>query len=268
MVKAFDPAGERDVVFVPVAVNYDRVLEDRTLLLDLTPETKKPGLVGSLSNLFGFAGSQLGLRVSGQWHRFGYACVNFGRPLSLRGWCGDRGVDLRALPREERFARTGELAAELMERIGEAVPVVPVALVATVLLREPQRAFSPLDVTAEAYLLMRDLEARGALVYLARRDVDYSLEVGLRMLLLRHLVVEEAGLLRLAPGEERAVGYYARSIEHLLPPGTLPPLPEREEKPARDVQPAAATAASAPRNAPEVATGPSAAGAAGSATRP
>src|SRR6185436_18973645 len=38
MVKAFDPRGDRDVVFVPVAVNYDRVLEDRTLLLDVPAE--------------------------------------------------------------------------------------------------------------------------------------------------------------------------------------------------------------------------------------
>jgi len=30
-------AGARDVVFVPVAVNYDRVLEDRTLLRKLDP---------------------------------------------------------------------------------------------------------------------------------------------------------------------------------------------------------------------------------------
>ncbi|MEO6326792.1 MAG: 1-acyl-sn-glycerol-3-phosphate acyltransferase, partial [Thermoanaerobaculia bacterium] len=33
MVRSFDPAGERDIVFVPVGINYDRTLEDRTLLL-------------------------------------------------------------------------------------------------------------------------------------------------------------------------------------------------------------------------------------------
>ncbi len=54
MVKAFDPGlsagGERDVVFVPVAVNYDRVLEDRTLLLDVVPDAQRPGKVGAVSN--------------------------------------------------------------------------------------------------------------------------------------------------------------------------------------------------------------------------
>ena len=32
MVAGFDPLGPRDVVFIPVAVNYDRVLEDEALL--------------------------------------------------------------------------------------------------------------------------------------------------------------------------------------------------------------------------------------------
>ena len=38
------------------------------------------------------------------------------------------------------------------------------------------------------------LEARGAHVYLPRGDQDYAIDVGLRMLTLRHLVVESDGL--------------------------------------------------------------------------
>ncbi|HEV7591129.1 MAG TPA: 1-acyl-sn-glycerol-3-phosphate acyltransferase, partial [Longimicrobium sp.] len=37
ILRAFDPRGERDLVFIPVGINYDRTLEDRTLLLDLEP---------------------------------------------------------------------------------------------------------------------------------------------------------------------------------------------------------------------------------------
>src|SRR5579885_1575327 len=49
MLRGFDPQGERDVVFIPVGINYDRVLEDRTLLLDVPdPEgavrPARPGL--------------------------------------------------------------------------------------------------------------------------------------------------------------------------------------------------------------------------------
>ena len=37
MVSAFDPEGERDLVFIPVGINYDRVLEDRVLVRELDP---------------------------------------------------------------------------------------------------------------------------------------------------------------------------------------------------------------------------------------
>ena len=38
MVAGFDPAGARDIVFIPVGVNYDRVLEDRIQLGAVNPE--------------------------------------------------------------------------------------------------------------------------------------------------------------------------------------------------------------------------------------
>lgn len=246
MVKAFDPRGERDVVFVPVAVNYDRVLEDRTLLLDVPPEApaapdagagneerkpgndgsvvtqrRRPGKVGAVTNLGRFIGGQLWLVLTGRWHRFGYACVSFGTPLSLREWCKARSIDLRPLPREERFAQVEALAREIMGRIGAVIPVVPVALVATVLRDQPQRWFSPLELASEAYALLHRLEEAGAHVYQPRQDFDYALEVGLRMLRLRRLVREnDDGMLLMAPGEEATVAYYANSIAHLLPAGT------------------------------------------------
>ena len=242
MVKAFDPRGERDVVFVPAAVNYDRVLEDRTLLLDLEPAKERPGVGGALARLAAFAGGQAALVAGRRWHRFGYACVNFGVPLSLRDWLAERGVDPRPLSREERFARVAELGAELMRRIGAVVPVVPVSLVATVLLREPGRRFTELELGGEAMELMASLERNGARVYLPRRDVDYAIRVGLRMLRLRRLLVEEEGLLRVAPGQEPVVAYYARSIEHLLPGATPAGAPVSTALPAPAITPANASA--------------------------
>ena len=43
MLKSFDPKGGHDIVFVPVALNYDRVLEDRTLLRSLDKELPRRG---------------------------------------------------------------------------------------------------------------------------------------------------------------------------------------------------------------------------------
>ena len=46
MVAAFDPKGPKDVVFVPVGVNYDRVLEDRMLTSAANTEAGKKPVFG------------------------------------------------------------------------------------------------------------------------------------------------------------------------------------------------------------------------------
>ena len=51
-----------------------------------------------------------------------------------------------------------------------------------------------------------------------RRDLDYAITVGLRMLLVRHLVDEDEGLYVARPEELPLLRYYANSIAHLLEP--------------------------------------------------
>ncbi|MFL5382442.1 MAG: 1-acyl-sn-glycerol-3-phosphate acyltransferase [Longimicrobiaceae bacterium] len=222
ILRAFDPRGERDLVFIPVGINYDRTLEDRTLLLDLERDRKKPRPAKAIANLLSFAIRNLWQMATGRWHRFGYACVNFGTPLSMRAYCAERGVDFRGMEKEERFAAVERLGAELMSAVGDVIPVVPVPLVATVFVRDPEAALSELDLKARVHELIGELEAAGARVYIPRSDLDYGITVGLRMLTLRHLVLERAdGLYAAAPGERTVLRYYANSIAHLLPEPAL-----------------------------------------------
>ena len=214
MVKAFDPDGERDLVFVPVGINYDRVLEDRTLLLKLDGGARRPGMLRAATISAGFVAKNLGMMLTGRWHRFGYACVNFGRPISMRAYVGAQAIDFRALADEERHARVAALARELMREIGQIVPALPVALVAAVFVRHPERAFSELELKSEVYALIRRLEARGAHVYIPRQDHDYAIGVGLRMLTLRRIVEERDGLFSANAGEARILAYYANALAH------------------------------------------------------
>jgi glycerol-3-phosphate O-acyltransferase len=214
MVKAFDPQGERDLVFVPVGINYDRVLEDRSLLLKLDSNHARPGLLRGAVISAGFVLKNIGMMLAGRWHRFGYACVNFGRPFSMRAYAGAHGIDFRALSDEERHPRVAALAAELMREIGQIVPALPVALVAQVFVQNPQRAFSELELKSEVYRRIGELEARGAHVYIPRQDHDYAIGVGLRMLTLRHIVEEREGLYAANAGEARILAYYANAIAH------------------------------------------------------
>jgi glycerol-3-phosphate O-acyltransferase len=214
MVRAFDPGG-RDVAFIPVGINYDRVFEDRSFLVELDPSARKSG--GAVGNMLKFVFRNLLLMARNQWHRFGYACVNFGSPVSLTAYARARGVDFRSLSKEERFAKVEELGRSLMGAIASVIPVVPVPLVATVFVREPGKRRTELELKAEVLDLMRRLSERGAHVYVPRKDQDYAITVGLRMLTLRHLVEERDGLYAARPEELPLLTYYANSISHLFP---------------------------------------------------
>ncbi|MFI5182116.1 MAG: 1-acyl-sn-glycerol-3-phosphate acyltransferase [Thermoanaerobaculia bacterium] len=214
MLRAFDPDGPRDLVFIPVGINLDRTLEDRTLLRDLEPDVPKKGLLSAAAATYGFLFRHALLLASNRWHRFGYACVDFGAPISLKGWCRGRGLDPRSLPKEERIVSTAALAGALMEAVARVVPVLPVPLVASVLVAEPERRWTELELKAASLSLLSRFEASGAKVYIPRSDLDYAITFGLRALRLRHLVVEEGGLLRPDPDEMPLLRYYANSIAH------------------------------------------------------
>jgi glycerol-3-phosphate O-acyltransferase len=216
MVRSFDPAG-RDIAFIPVGINYDRVFEDRSFLVELDAGNLRPRASRSISNALQFVFRNLFLMARNKWHRFGYACVDFGSPVSLREYAGSRGLDFRALDKETRIARVEELGGELMRRVGDVIPVVPVPLVATIFVREPDRSRSELELKAEVLALLRGLTARGAHVYVPRKDQDYAIAVGLRMLTLRRLVDEKEGLFTARPEELPLLRYYANSIAHLGP---------------------------------------------------
>jgi glycerol-3-phosphate O-acyltransferase len=223
MLRSFDPRGERDLVFIPVGINYDRVLEDRTLLLDVQPAADgKPRPAGAAATTARFALRNVGLMLRSRWHRFGYACVNFGTPLSMRQHLLAQGLDLRALGKEERAPHLAQIGEELMTAIGKVVPVLPVPLVASVFVHrldeEGGEPLSELDLKARAHRLILDLEARGAHVYIPRRDQDYAIVAGLRMLTQRHLVEERDGLYIPRAEEILVLRYYANSIEHLNQP--------------------------------------------------
>src|SRR6267154_2554827 len=216
MMRGFRMEGDHDLVFVPLGINYDRVIEDRSLLRVLDPSAASVGRVKALWNALAFAARNLRLMLKSEWYRFGYACVNFGAPVSMRAYCRERGVDFQRLAGEERRRETAALGEHLMRSVGLVVPVVPVPLMATVFVRDPERRLSALELKAEVGQLIARLERSAAHVYVPRRDLDYALDVGLRMLLMRHLVEEHQGIYLAREKELPLLRYYANSIAHLL----------------------------------------------------
>ena len=145
MVSAFDPEGERDLVFIPVGINYDRVLEDRVLVHELDPASDPYSRPHVIATLLKFVVHQAGLMLRRRWYRFGYACVNFGPPISMRSYVHRRKIDFRTLDSAARFDAVEKLGGELLDAVASAIPVVPVPLVATVFVRRPGLPMSELE---------------------------------------------------------------------------------------------------------------------------
>jgi glycerol-3-phosphate O-acyltransferase len=223
MLRGFHTQGERDLVFVPLGLNYDRVLEDRTQLLAGDAAAPKAGRLRAAGRTLRFLGDQLGLLLRSRWHRFGYACVNFGTPVSVRAWAASRGIDFDHLPREQRQTEVAALGRHLMHQVGRLIPVLPVPLVASVLLAQGGRAIDELALKSAVADLVQRLDAAGARLYLPRSDWDYAIGAGLRMLTQRRLVDEHQGLFLARASEAPLLRYYANSIAHLLTAQEAPP---------------------------------------------
>ena len=143
------------------------------------------------------------LMLNRRWYRFGYACLNFGPPLSMRAYARDRKVDFRTKEPDAGQAALQVLGEELLEAVARCIPVTPVAIVASVFVRNPTEAMSELEVKARAQRLVEGLERHHAYVHIPRADRDYAVTVGLRMLTLTPLG-DEIG--RALPGQRRRHG--------------------------------------------------------------
>ena len=187
------------MVFVPVAINYDRVFEDRILVA--AGERGERRFHARISVVARFILHQFWLWLTRRYHRHGYAAVSFGAPLSLAGFQQDHpGAPVEAL------------GQHLMQRIGDEVPVVPVPLVARALLTEgamPRSGLEQAVAKMVSHLPHRDM-------CLPRADMAHAVESGLRTLLRRGLVSETDGVIAPVGEHEAILAFYARSIAHLF----------------------------------------------------
>lgn len=196
IVEGWDPTG-RDVVFVPVGLAYDRVLEDRVLVGAAASGTRRfrnrPLWVGWKGGLY------LWRRWRGRVRDFGTAAAGFGAPVSLRAFV----AGASEAPPDTRVAALGAL---LMQRIAAVVPVLPVPLVAAAL---GAGADSRADLTARVQALAGRLAAAGAVLKLPPQGIDRLIDEGLTPLIARGIVTAD---LRPVPAEADLLAFYARAV--------------------------------------------------------
>ncbi|MBT4034259.1 MAG: glycerol-3-phosphate acyltransferase [Candidatus Marinimicrobia bacterium] len=213
MLREFHPEFDKDIVFVPVGINYDRVVEDRTLIRKLDPNAKRRNQWYVIKTTLAFATKMLLLSRKLRWRRFGYASVNFGRPVSVKQYCATNQIKFDEVDSTHRFEQVKKLADTLMEHIADVIPILPIALVSEVLLENKNVWKSELDLKAQALQTIESLRKKGAPIDISSGASEGVLNNAINMLVGRRLVAVESNLIR--PKEEALVllEYYANSIK-------------------------------------------------------
>nr|NOY01342.1 glycerol-3-phosphate 1-O-acyltransferase PlsB [Gammaproteobacteria bacterium] len=211
--RSFLRSSRTPIVFVPVYIGYERVLEGRTYLGELRGASKKKESIFDIFKVFG------ALR-----QRFGQVSVNFGEPIRLAGFLDDQQPGWREQEHGPQYrpdwlnATTHRLGETVARHLNEAAAINPVNLVAMALLSTSRLA---LDERA----LVRVLDLYLALL----RQVPYSphitLPEGDGQALIEHvrgmnLVAEQKDalgrILYLDEGNAVLMTYYRNNVLHIF----------------------------------------------------
>jgi glycerol-3-phosphate O-acyltransferase len=249
-----EPGGHGRVVFIPVGVNYDWVLEDENLVREAEGRRQeKKGLAKKIGVIligpfvfFGLLIVNGARRLTGRLKLHGYASLSFGEPLVVSDYMAQRGVPFHELSHEERKAHIGDLGTELMRRLGQAVPATPATILAMALLDHDCRSFTRMEASVWVADVQRALREAGAPIVhgqtfaeirsaLGRQEAEPAMaaelqgvERGLEQqeeaeqvvryaldVLRRNKILRtRADAYELVPGAENRLRYYANSIAH------------------------------------------------------
>ena len=260
-----EPGFDRDLLFVPVGINYDRVLEDEALLAEKRGRENPPNAAEKLRGalrLLWIVPSRVAVNLVraafGRLHRSGYVALAFGEPVSFRRLAAARGWDLSRSSDDERRAIAKDVARDLMGRIARSIPATPVPLVARALLELREASRSRLaervrDLRGElealgvptalgdefeaqrqgrAQLLEREEHRNRDLArlesdVLALEEAEEIVRIGVERLSRRGIAVAAGDAVRVGthPHALELLEYYARSLAALSATSAAHPLP-------------------------------------------
>jgi glycerol-3-phosphate O-acyltransferase len=213
MLRHFDWRTSRNIVFIPVGINYDHVLEDQNLL-SWDDKTRRLTKRHHLGRIWTFFRNNLFISSRRRWQRFGYASVNFGVPVSMRDYCESRALNFNYLQKDERIAQVNDLANCLMDALRFVLPILPVPVLSVVMLKAGEDALTSLEIFGRCDRLIDAMIQRGAAMKPEEKPRHRTLSTSLDMLTERGMLVETDDHYRVQPGQHALLQYYANSIRH------------------------------------------------------
>jgi glycerol-3-phosphate O-acyltransferase len=212
-VDAFVASKRRDLFFVPVAITYERLVEESSMIEELEGGEKRPESV-------------LGLMRARKYlqRRFGSVFVNFGEPISLAEAFAGRREAFAAGGEQAEAARRSlveRLGNELVERINWAMVANTTSVVAAALLGERRRGLFRAELTRRVrqvvdLLRLQDVRLTPALLRDEPDDYAEAIRFLLRADLIRSVADPRGEILYWEESRRRALDVYRNVLFHYL----------------------------------------------------
>ncbi len=151
LLNAFKNGACEDMIFVPVYIGYDQILEERAYLHEIGGGKKEP------ENLSQVIKARRFLK-----QRFGKIYINFHEPISLSTILQDYETGLAQMPQKTQNALCRNLGWRMIYAIDQVSVVTPHALVAAAILNCPSKRFSGKDIFSILDIYLKHLSSLNA----------------------------------------------------------------------------------------------------------
>lgn len=214
LVKAHEQDNCEDIIFIPAALNYDRIPEFRSLIAHRDKGFKNKSGFYSLLSFLRFLGAVSTYMLPRRHKPFGYTCVNFGDTVSLGNWQKKNKLEINKLPDAARRKAIGDLGRDLAQDISRLIPVLPTNILAKVFEESDGEPLSEFELKIRATALIKKLMKKKITVLLPKHDEDYALGQGI-YILIRENIIEPTGDGRFTLVERNIhqMKYYSNQIQ-------------------------------------------------------
>ena len=212
-VDAFLATARRDLFFVPIAITYERLVEEGAMVEELEGGRKRE------ESVLGLVRARKYLQ-----RRFGSVFVNFGEPISLAEALGPRRASFARDPspecQAEKRAFVERLGHRIVERINWAVVPNATSIAACALLGERSRGLRRRDLVTRMQeivdlLRLQDVRFTPALLHDVG-EFHESIASLLRSDLIRSTPDPRGEILYFEESERRVLDFYRNAIVHFV----------------------------------------------------
>jgi glycerol-3-phosphate O-acyltransferase len=152
LLEAYEHGACRDMIFVPVNIGYDRIIEEAAYVHESEGGEK------TAENLPALINARKSLKT-----RYGKVYVNFNDPISLNDFLSRTRTSLTGKSLDDKKQFIDRLSRILINRIDDVTTVTPYGIVSSAILNSPQRRFTYNHLMAimDTYLAcLRSMNAR------------------------------------------------------------------------------------------------------------